>query len=273
MTPVRLVVLLVPFLLVAGAPQSDEVLIKRGGEDRFEVFSDQELDEGDTIRTTGRPWTMDFGSAGEIWIGPRTDVVYSSGTDLTLLKGELVVQARGGIFKIRFPGGVAEAEIAAVDLEVVRGEALISRPATGGAPEETSVVIVDGDSGFTAWFEEGQSAVFAFDEETEATKVFAQEDNPVNLQVKLLDNKVDLLEGVTTLGDMLEGNRLEIPPGSEVLIRKAASVRLPREQPPEPGRSRGPTLAPWDLVFPRDEPFEDSGDILEVVNVSPSQPR
>lgn len=273
MTTVRLVILLVPFLLVAGAPQSDEILIKRGGGDRFEVFSDQGLNEGDTIRTAGEPWTLDFGSDGEVWIGPRTDVVYSSGTDLILLKGELVVQARRRIFKVRFPGGVAEAEIAAVDLEVVRGEALISRPATGEVPDVDSVVIVDGDSGFTAWFEEGQSAVFAFDEETEATKVFAQEDNPGDLQVKLLGNKVDVLGGVTTLGDMLEDDVLEIPPGSEVLIRRAVSVRLPKEQPPEPGRSRGPHLVPWDLVFPTDEPFEDSGDILEVVNVSPSQPR
>ena len=80
---------------------------------------------------------MDFEPAGNVWIGPGSDLVYETGRNLSLDIGELVVQAGLEVFEVAIVGGRIVVEASTLDLEVGEESSVIRRPpleetATGG---------------------------------------------------------------------------------------------------------------------------------------------
>lgn len=274
MSALRLVMIVAPLLILGEVPQAGGVQIKKAGADRFEDFEDQELDSGDTIRTGSEAWSMDYGSVGEVWIGEDTDVVYESGALLTLLVGEVVVDSVEGSFEIGIPGAVVVVDGAVVELEFDGTEVLLRRDFTEeGADRPAGDAMVEGDVGFRLWLDEDQTLILIYDAEREATRVFVPEDTPGAVLAEVQGIKAEVLGGPAELQELYIGQDiLEIPPGADVLLRRGVSGRLPSEEPPG-GRPAGFLITPMGPALPVDEPFEDAGGVLEVANVSPSQPR
>ncbi|MCZ6602650.1 MAG: hypothetical protein O6952_06570 [Planctomycetota bacterium] len=272
MMTARSLILVAPFLLLIGSPQAGDFQIKKSGQDRFRLFRNQILEPGDTLRTADDPWSMDFDSAGNVWIGPGSDLVYETDRNLRLEIGELVMQAGLEVFEVAIVGGRIVVEASILDLEVGEESSVIRRPplketATGGE------VMLDGQSGFRLWLDPDQSVVFAYDPETETSRIIVEQGNPGDVLIELLQSKVEVVGGDFTLGELYVGESvMMVPPGSDILIRRAIPAETPEELPPS-GRIKTAFAAlPGDLELPLDDPFDDVGDLLEVFNVSPSQP-
>ncbi|MCZ6689269.1 MAG: hypothetical protein O7H41_06670 [Planctomycetota bacterium] len=273
MITARSLFLVAPFLLLIGSPQAGGLQIKKSGQDRFRPYRNQILEAGDTLRTADDPWSMDFEPAGNVWIGPGSDLVYETGRNLSLDIGELVVQAGLEVFEVAIAGGRIVVEASTLDLEVGEESSVIRRPpleeaATGGE------VMLDGQSGFKLWLDPDQSVVFAYDAETETTRIIVETGNPGDVLIELLQSKVEVAGGDFTLGELYVAESvMMVPPGSDILIRRAIPAETPEELPPSGRIKTAFVTLPGDLELPLDEPFEDAGDLLEVLNVSPSQPR
>lgn len=276
MISARLAIPIALLFVFGAAPQAGDTRIRKQGEARFEAYRDQDLDRGDILRTGSDALSFDYGLQGEIWIGPGTDVVYRSGMSLGLEQGEVVVQAGTGEAEIGTPGLLVIVGAASAQIEVDGDQTNVDRlaPRRRAAGEDAGVVI-EGDTGFHLWLEEGQSASLLFDAERGSTRVFVPEDSPGEVLVDVLDSHISVLGGEWTVQELYVGeNLIQVPPGSDIEIQRVVSEELPSEEPPERRRPDEVfVLTPSAMPLPTDEPFEDAGDILEVANVSPSQPQ
>ena len=280
MSGIRTAIILVPLLAIGWAAQQGDVRIKWKGKARFATWEGQDLRAGATLQTTTDPVTFDYGSEGEIWIAPDTEILYEAGMILGLNYGEVVADARTGEVEIETPGLLVVAQGASASVEVVplldtEAQTRVDRvpPRGGGADSDQGSVQIEGDSGFRAWLAKDQSVVFVFDPEIEATRMIVPDDSPGDIALDLMDNVIQFLGGDVPLQEMTIGiNEMLVPPGSDILIRKSALLEEFEAEPEREPIRRVLIGPPWGVPLPEDRPFEDSGDVLEVLNVSPSQP-